>query len=123
MEKSKKMTAEDAKLKGGKFYKIGNYKEAHKCYSQAISLIESDLSNESKSIYYSNRANSAFFLNPSDYSEVIRDCNLAIRFNKNNIKPYYRKVISFIKEEEPCEADNFLKEMRSLFTIQSKCKI
>ncbi|KYQ89248.1 tetratricopeptide repeat domain 4 [Tieghemostelium lacteum] len=98
---------------GNDYFKAGKsrYKEALHYYNQALNVKCNDM--KRNSIVLSNRA--AVNLELGNNGEVIRDCKIAIEFNRQNIKAYFRLMRALIALHRDQEAlvigDQFLKEI------------
>lgn len=76
------------KEQGNECFQFGSkkYKDAIQFYTDGIDQKCSD--NELNSVLHSNRA--AVNLELGNFGKVLKDCALALKFNPNNIKAYYR---------------------------------
>lgn len=82
---------EDAKkLKelGNSQFKAGNFGQAIEMYTQAIKMYPT-------AIFYSNRA--ACYASLKKYKEVIKDCEEALKLDKNFLKAYLRAGCAYVK--------------------------
>jgi len=78
-----------AKMKGNGFFKQKNWDEAIKCYTEAISLDDTDAS------FYSNR--SACYAGKEDYKEALEDAEKVIKLRPKWSKGYSRKGLALFK--------------------------
>jgi len=78
--------AQQAKNKGNKFFKDGQYEDAIICYTEAITTCPPDIKTD-MSTFYQNRA--AAHENMKQYPLVIKDCDSALDLN-----PKYSKALA-----------------------------
>ncbi|CAH0545656.1 unnamed protein product [Brassicogethes aeneus] len=87
--------------KGNEEYKKKNYKKAAELYAKAIGILENLMLNEKPHDVEWNKLNSQKLpillnfaqckLNEGDYYSVIQHCTEVIKFDKDNVKAYYRR--------------------------------
>ncbi|KAI8149668.1 hypothetical protein BJV82DRAFT_129515 [Fennellomyces sp. T-0311] len=82
MDVDSSLSAEEIKAKANQEYKVGNYSEAVKLYSEAIEA------SPSTATYYANRAAALTML--GRYKEAAADCRSATDIDPSNIKAYLR---------------------------------
>lgn len=84
--KDNETLAAEAKSKGNKFFTSQRYEEAKEMYSKAIEL-------KPDPVYYSNRA--ACYSMLKDFENVVMDCTLALKMNKNYVKALSRRATAY----------------------------
>jgi serine/threonine-protein phosphatase 5 len=95
IEESRRITAEEWKLKGNEFFKRCDFSSAIEAYSKAIALFPT-------SIMYVNRATCNFQL--ENYGSAIADCNSAIDLDAKYGKAYYRRGCCYVNLRKLKEA-------------------
>jgi tetratricopeptide (TPR) repeat protein len=97
-----KSLAEQAKLKGNKYYNEGDYYKAYEMYSLAIS---SATEAETLATFYSNRSNACMQI--KDYNKALSDAEKCIELRPEWSRGYYRKAISLISIGDKKNAHEF----------------
>nr|CAB3267510.1 protein unc-45 homolog B-like [Phallusia mammillata] len=108
------LSSAELKEEGNKFFKAGEYVEAAKCYSDAISQCEDK--NE-KLVYYKNRA--ACYLKLDRYQEAVDDSTKALTISGSDTKALFRRVQSLEKLGQFSDA---YVDARRLYKIEPKNK-
>ncbi|KAB7498288.1 Mitochondrial import receptor subunit TOM70 [Armadillidium nasatum] len=81
--------AQASKNKGNKYFKVGKYEEAIKCYDEAIEICPPDNKTD-LSTFYQNRA--AAYEQLKNWENVMRDCTAALELNSRYIKALQRRA-------------------------------
>lgn len=95
--------ADVIKEKGNVYFKNGEYKDALKCYNEAIHVAKDKVS------FYTNRA--AVFMKLERFDEVIADCDFAIRVDEKWVKSYYFKARALQHLHKFNKAAKYFKKM------------
>ena len=103
--------SDDAKESGNIYFNNEKYDLAYECYSIAINLFDNQ-DNKKLAIFYSNRANS--LLQMKKFTDVIIDCDYAIKFDNLSLKPYYRKAFALYELKQYIEAKDTLNTFKLL---------
>lgn len=91
LEDTKQVMAAREKDKGNEAFRSGDYNEAVIYYNRSLSICPSD-------VVYNNR--SLVYLKLHNWDASVKDCNMVLENDKNNIKALLRRATAYKEKEE-----------------------
>lgn len=105
----------EMKAAGDASFKQGSFDEAIENYSTCINLSSASKSFSAK--VHLNRATA--YAKVSKYTESVKDCSVAIAYNRQYVKAYTRRAESYLSLGEPEKIDKAIKDFEQALELES----